>query len=120
VTQQLKLSGIILGPVRLEPPAYEIVLASFRGAEVFRYEAKLVTERASIELEVLPGESKPENFVYELERLPDNGNQGQYKLKITIPKGQFGQVRGEIVLQVKGPGPQKMRIPLRGLAISSK
>lgn len=120
VTQQLKLSGIILGPVRLEPPANEIVLASFRGAEVFRYETKLVTERAGIELEVLPGESKPENFVYELERLPDNGNQGQYKLKITIPKGQFGQVRGEIVLQVKGPSPQKMRIPLRGLAISSK
>ncbi len=51
----------------------------------------------------------------EFEKLPPSSDRGYYSLKVTVPKGQqLGTWNGVIVLELKGPTPQRIRIPVRG------
>ena len=49
-------------------------------------------------------------------RQPDIGDRGIYKLTVSIPaKEQYGEFKDAVVvLQTKGPNPQKLRIPVAG------
>jgi hypothetical protein len=57
----------------------------------------------------------PKDFDFVLEKRPDSGGQGHYRLNIVIAPGKvFGQFDGVVVLEVKGPNPQRIRIPFKG------
>ena len=113
-TQQLKVSASVAGPVWLDREATEINLGNFNGYDGATRQVNLVTENPGAELELLREESKPEQVTYALEKRPESGGRGHYTLAVTVPKNHFGGVRGEVVLRVKGPNPQKMRIPVKG------
>jgi hypothetical protein len=114
-TLTLPVKAMVRGPVWLEGDRTEFELPTFRGGSGLVQTVELTTEKTGLELAVVKDECQPSKFTYELEKLPDRGDRGYYKLKITIPPGQvFGAVKGMVVLEVKGPNPQRMRIPFRG------
>lgn len=118
VVQQLKITGQVKGEVRLDDDRTDIALGSFKGRDGTTHKVTLITEKPGIELAVVREESSPNYYVYELVKLPDRGGQGYYELTITVPKGkQFGNAKGDIVLEVKGGTGQRVRIPVRGSAI---
>jgi hypothetical protein len=50
-----------------------------------------------------------------LEKLPPARDRGYHGLKIVVPKeSKAGPWSGVIVLETKGPNPQRMRIPVFG------
>jgi hypothetical protein len=50
-----------------------------------------------------------------LTKLPPGGDRGYYAIEVTVPKEkQIGVWNGQIVLELKGPGAQRIRIPVRG------
>lgn len=113
--QQLQVKAIVRGAVRLDNDATEIDLKTFRGAAGTEESVNLTTEKSGIELAVVKDECRPANFGFELVKQPDSGGQGHYRLKITVEKGKvFGQVKGVVVLEVKGPTPQRIRLPFKG------
>lgn len=114
VTQQVQVTATVRGPVWIDGDRTEVTLPSFPGKRgLTKSPTDLTTERAGMELAVVKEECRPKEFVYELQKQPDRGGEGHYRLLVTIPPGRFfGAVKGEAVLAVKGPDPQKMRIPV--------
>jgi hypothetical protein len=116
-THQVRLQGLVRGAVWLDGDRNEIDLAEFKGRDGTKEQADLITEKTGIELALVKSECTPDYYTYELVKQPDRGSQGHYKLLITVPPGkQFGRVRGEAVVEVKGPTPQRIRIPVRSSA----
>jgi hypothetical protein len=118
VTQPVKVVATVRGTVWLDDDRGEIGLGTFDGLTGETRRIGLSTASTDVEIAVVKAECKPSDFGYELERLPDRGGQGAYRLKVSIPKGKFGGVKGEVVLEVKGPNPQRMRIPVTGSGIA--
>ncbi len=117
VVQQLKITGQVKGDVRLDDDRTDIALGSFKGGDGTTHKVTLITEKTGIELAVVREESSPSFYIYELVKQPDRGGQGYYELTITVPKGkQFGNAKGDIVLEVKGGTGQRVRIPVRSSA----
>ena len=115
--QKVALKATVHGPVRLENNRTEIELKTFNGRNGHEEWIDLIAENTGGELVVVKDECKPAGFGFELVKQPDRGGQGHYRLKISIDKGKvFGQVKGVVVLEVKGPNPQRIRIPFKGLS----
>lgn len=114
---QLTLKALVSGPVRLDSGAAEFELATFNGGKGTVQSVDLTTDAAAIDLTVVKAECTPPGFGFDLEKQPARGDRGYYKLKVTVPPGQvFGATKGVVVLEVKGPNPQRMRIPFKGTA----
>lgn len=114
-TQSLRVTATVRGPVWLDDNRTGVSVGTISGSQGVSKEFTLNTVKGA-ELILLGKESAPNNFGYELRKLPDVGSEGRYALKVTIPQGVFGTIKGEAVLEVKGPVPQKMRIPVSGTA----
>lgn len=114
-TRQVTVKAVVRGAVWVDNDPSEIELKTFRGAVGTTEWLNLTTEKTGMELVVVPSECKPEGFEFALEKQPDRGGQGHYRLRITVPPGRkFGQFSGVVVLEVKGPNPQRIRIPFKG------
>ena len=121
-TRVMVLRALVRGAVWVDNDPTEIVLKSFRGATGTTEDVNLITEKPGMELAVVKDECElvqnkrnPQGFDFVLEKQPDRGGQGHYKLKITVAPGKvFGQFQGIVVLEVKGPNPQRIRIPFKG------
>ncbi|MCI0701112.1 MAG: hypothetical protein L0241_08515 [Planctomycetia bacterium] len=115
--QDVALTAKVRGAVWLEnDERTQIDLRSFSGAEGTTRVVTLVTRTTGMELAVVGDECYPKSFQYRLEKLPDRGGQGYYRLHLTVPpRRQFGAIsNGVVVLEVKGKNPQRMRIPITG------
>lgn len=111
------VKATVAGQVRLDSGGGEFELATFNGGKGTTQTIDLTTDAAGIELSVVREACEPKNFEFVLEKQPPRGDRGHYKLKVTVPGGQvFGATKGVVVLDVKGPNPQRMRIPFRGTA----
>lgn len=117
VTQQLLVKAMVRGAVWLDSDRTEVELKTFRGSMAHTEDVALTTEKTGVELTVVKDECKPSGFDFILEKQPDRGGQGHYRLKIAVgPNQVFGQIKGVVVLEVKGPNPQRIRIPFKGSA----
>jgi len=115
--QKVTVKATVHGAVRLENNRIEIELKTFNGRNGHEEWVDLIAEKTGGELVVVKDECKPADFGFELVKQPDRGGQGHYRLKISIDKGKvYGQVKGVVVLEVKGPNPQRIRIPFKGLS----
>jgi hypothetical protein len=120
IVNQVHFRGTVRGSVWLDEDRNDIELVAFKGGQGTRQEVNLVTEKTGIELSVVAAECKPDFYTYELVKQPDSDGKGRYKLVISVKGGkQFGRVRGDVVLEVKGPTPQRIRIPVRSTASAS-
>jgi len=96
--------------------AKEIAFIPFKGKQGAPKAEVVYTDRPETELEVVADQCRPEFLQVELTRLPPGPDRGYYEIKVTIPpQRQFGTIdRGVVVLQIKGPRPQRVRIPVTG------
>ncbi len=117
-THSVSVSAMVRGAVGLADGKTDIELPTFKGRlGLVASPVSLVTEATGMELAVVEAECKPRGFKYELVKKEDRGGQGYYDLLVTIPpKQQFGAIPPDaiVVIEVKGPNPQRIRIPLRG------
>lgn len=115
--QAVQVTAMVKGSVWLASGKTDVEL-SFKGKEgLTRYPVELVTEAAGTELAVVEAECLPRFVKYELVKQPDRGGRGYYELKITVPPGRvFGAIDANsiVVIEVKGPNPQRIRIPIKG------
>lgn len=114
VTQQVQIRAMVSGVAWLENGRTDIDIGSYSGKNSHSASIDIITESPKTELVIVKDECKPTNFTYELEKQPIREGRGHYKLKITVPPGQFGKVKGQAVLDVKGSTPQRMLIPVLG------
>lgn len=114
-TQSLRVTATVRGQVWLDDNRTSVALPTFSGSKGLEH-SQIVKTVKGLEVRVLRDESTPAAYGYVLEKLPDAGTEGRYKLKISIPPGTFGQVKGEVLLEAQGPQPQKVRIPVTGAA----
>lgn len=124
-SRQVTFKALVRGSVWVEGNRSEIVVNSFRGATGTTESLNLATAKTGMELTVVKelcefkDEKPAQGVTFELEKQPDRGGEGRYRLKITIPPGKaFGDFTGVIVLEVKaekpGQPPQRIRIPYKG------
>lgn len=114
--RQVRVTGKVRGSVALSE-GKEVALGSFKGeAGVTRSNIRITTDRPGMELAVVAGESRPDYLKATLKKLPDDPDRGYYELTVQVPpKRQFGSIQnGLVVLEIKGPKPQKIRIPVTG------
>jgi hypothetical protein len=115
VVQQLKITGLLKGEVRLDDDRTDIALQTFKGGDGTTQKVTILTEKPDTVLALVPDECSPRFYQYELTKQPNRGGLGCYELKITVPKGkQFGNAKGDIVLEIKGGSGQRVRVPVRG------
>jgi len=113
--KKMTVTGMVRGPVALSD-GKEINVGRFRYADGVTQTFSVTTERPGIELAVVPGECRPDYLEVTLTKEPDRGDRGYYKGTVTVPKQRHqGEMRDAVVtLEVKGPTPQRFRIPVRG------
>lgn len=114
--KQVAVKGTVRGPVFLSEGA-GIDLGTFTARKDAVETVNVSTERAGVKLAVVPGETRPPYLRVALAPQPDSGEQGRYKLTVTVPKdrAESGEIKdGVVVLEVPGPNPQRIRIPVKG------
>jgi hypothetical protein len=113
--RQVRVKGTVSGSVWLSD-GKEVALGKFKGEDGRTKLAGITTDRPGMELAVIPGESRPDFLQVSLTKLPDASDRGYYQLSVKVPpKQQFGAIQnGLVVLEIKGPKPQRIRIPVTG------
>jgi hypothetical protein len=117
ITHHLRVNAMVNGPAWLLNGT-EIDLGSFSAETgLDKLPRDIITQDPSLELALVP-DNKPSKFTFGLKKLADSNGQGRYQLLITVPPGKgYGKVQGEAVLELKGPNPQRMRIPIVGSGV---
>lgn len=117
-SKRVFVKGVVRGPVYLTD-GREIDLREFEHRKGVSVKRELTTERAGTELAVVPDECVPKSLKVSLEKQPDRNGRGYYQITVTVPPNdQYGEISGGVVtLEVKGPNPQKIRIPVRGRGV---
>jgi hypothetical protein len=122
LTKTIPVKGLVQGGVFLAENRKDIVLSdSYRDGTVDSF--RLITKQPDAEVVLVKSECEP-SFLREqykgkdnvtLERLTPDPDRGYYRLKITVPpESKSGPWSGVVVLDLKGPNPQRMRIVVRG------
>jgi hypothetical protein len=76
----------------------------------------LISDKPDAELIRVPDPTTPDFLEISIEKLTDVTDRGYFRLKVTVPPGKkSGSWSGFIVLEMKGPKPQRIRIPIRGI-----
>lgn len=111
----IRVFGTMRGPISLVG-AREIAFNYFTYADEHTLSAPIETNRAGLELAIVPELTNPKFLKAELIKQPDIGERGSYKLKVTIPaKEQLGQLKdGVVVVESKGADSIRLRIPITG------
>jgi hypothetical protein len=120
--RQVSVKGMVSGVVWLDDNQNEITMPNSAQAAGFTKSFRLVTARRDLDIKLLEAETKPTFVKVNLERdaNPPAGDRGYYKLTVRVPSSKenpairVGRWSGEVVLEVKGPTPQRIRIPIKG------
>jgi len=114
-TKQIRVSGSMRGPIYLVG-AKEIGFGYFSYADAQIATVNIESERSGLDLAIVKDLTQPKFLKVDLQKQPDEGGRGAFKLKVTIPaKEQLGEIQdGVVVLEAKGPNPQRLRIPITG------
>jgi hypothetical protein len=105
----------VRGPIYLTDER-DINLGSFDGKQGVSQAFSVTVERPDLELAVVPDQSVPKFLQVSLEKEADRNARRYYKVRVAVPKNeQFGEIAGGvIVLETKGPNPQRVRFAVRG------
>jgi hypothetical protein len=118
----LKITGMVGGAVWLDDNQNEIAMPNYPhsagGSKTFR----ILTANRGLDVALVTEDSRPKFLQLSLEKdpKPPSGDRGYYTLKIKVPSRnestqvKTGSYSGEIVLEVKGSNPQRIRIPIKG------
>jgi len=113
--QTVRVTGSMRGPIYLAG-SKEIGFGNFHYVDEQSVVVKVESERADLELRIVPELTQPKTLKLDLKREPNIGDRGLYSLKATLPgREQLGEIKdGVVVLEAKGPNPLRLRIPVTG------
>lgn len=113
--RQVRLRGVVRGGVWVSE-GKEVVLGTFKGRRGQEKSVRLTTEKPGMDLAVVAGQCEPDFLDVALKKLPDDPDRGYYQLTVKVPpERKYGPiVNGLVVLEIKGPKPQRIRIPVTG------
>jgi hypothetical protein len=115
--RRVRVTGMVRGAVWLDNDRSDIDLLTYRNSlGVPGQKFRLISEDRSAKVEVVGIEGDAKDFLKaSLEALPPVGDYAQFDLKLTIPpNARTGSWTGVVVLEVKGPNTQRIRIPVKG------
>jgi hypothetical protein len=117
----VKVRGTVRGGVWLDNGQREINVGNYSFAKETPSRAyTIITDDPAAALAVVPYDkdknpATPDFLQLALEKQPAAADRGSYKLTVTVPPGRkSGPWAGFVVLEVAGPKPQRIRIPIRG------
>lgn len=115
VVKSVIVKANVNGPIALVNGT-QMQLGSFPSPRGTIESFTIETEQSGVELSLVRDETRPEYMQVDLEKQPNVSGRGSYKVKITIPANkQAGDIsHGVVVLDVKGPSPRRVRIPVKG------
>ena len=114
LTKTIPVKGLVQGGVFLAESRKDLVLSdTHRGGTVETF--RLITKQPDAEVVLVRDECSPDFMKVDLQKLPPDPDRGYYLIKITVPpKSKAGPWSGVVVLDLKGPNPQRMRIAVQG------
>jgi hypothetical protein len=115
--RRVQVRGMVRGAVWLDNDRTDIDLGAYGSrAGIAGRSVTLITEQRDAEVVLVGREGDAAEFLeVKLEKQQPTADHGQYALKLTIPpNARTGSWSGVIVLEVKGPTPQRVRIPVKG------
>ncbi len=114
----VRVKGTVRGGVWLDDNQKGMTLNYRFSAGTTGVPFTLVSDRPETELAIVADPATPDFLQLALEKLPAAGDRGRYRLKATVApgKGPAGPWTGFVVIDAKGPKPQRIRIPVRGNA----
>lgn len=117
--KKVTIRAEVTGSITLAGGATELNLGSFKHQTGAAESVVLTTDRPDAPLEVVAGAARPEFLDVSLKKLPDAGSRGQWQLTVRVPPNRVqGELTdGLVVLELKGPTPQRIRIPVRGRGV---
>lgn len=118
-TKTVRVRGRVRGGVWLDDNRKDVDLRyNFtNGAE---QRVTVLTERKDAELVLVPDPATPDFLQLKVERfpadkIPPGTDRGYHQLTVVVPPGKkAGSWSGSVVLEAKGPNPQRIRVPVRG------
>lgn len=115
--KQVTVLGVMRGSVYLKGMK-EVSLGNFPYKKGTTATVTVVSERREADLAVAPALTRPKYLQVGLKKLPDRGGTGEYELTVKVPEREdaaIGEITdGAVVLEVRGPNPQRIRIPVKG------
>lgn len=115
--KQVAVVGSMRGSVYLKEEK-EVNLGTFPYTQGTTTTATVITERRGVDLALTPDLTRPKYLQVQLKKLPDREENGEYELTVKVPGREdaaIGEiVDGVVVLEVRGPSPQRIRIPVKG------
>ncbi len=113
----VRVKGMVRGSIWLDNNRTDIDLPSYRSRDGTSQTVRLIAEQRDTVVELLKEECTPRFAEYHLDKLPPASDRGYYQLRVDIPPGSpTGSWNGVILLEIKGPHPQRIRVPIRGVA----
>lgn len=113
----IRVKSMVRGSVWLASNRTEIDLPAYRSQDGLIQTVKIVTENRDTVLRLVSDECQPKFASYQLTRLPPAPDYGYHEVKVEVSKNsQTGTWNGVIILEVVGPKPQRIRIPVHGAA----
>jgi len=111
----VRVKGVVRGSVWLDGNLKDIDLRyKFENGYAGRA-VTIITDRPAQELAIVSDPTTPENVVLSLEKELSPPDRAHYGLKVSVPpNAKAGVWNGFVVLELKGPNPQRIRIPIRG------
>ncbi|HEX4607006.1 MAG TPA: hypothetical protein VH092_02255 [Urbifossiella sp.] len=117
--RKVSIKAAVTGPLALSGGATEINLGSFKYQDEASETVVVVCDKPGAVVELVPGASQPDYLQPTLRKLPDAGGRGQWQLTVRVPPGRVqGELAdGLVILEMKGPAPQRIRVPVRGRGV---
>ncbi|QDU20016.1 hypothetical protein [Urbifossiella limnaea] len=117
--RKISVKAAVTGPVTIAGGATELNLGSFKHQGGAAETVLLSTDQPDAPLVVVPGTTQPDFLDVSLKKLPEGGGRGQWQLTVRVPANRVqGELTdGLVVLELKGPNPQRIRIPVRGRGV---
>jgi hypothetical protein len=117
--RRVTVRGVVTGPVIGPGGVPEVNLGSFRSQSGASETVVLTTEQPGAVLEVVAGSARPDFLEASVRKVGEVNGRGQWQLSVRVPPGRVqGEVQdGLVVLELKGPTPQRVRVPVRGRGV---
>lgn len=124
-SERLSIRGRVLGDISFlsgAPDGRVDLGNAFPVNQDWTKDVVLIAERPELDLTLVAAETLPNYLKVRLDPLEKIDGRNQWRLRVTVPKGQlFGALpeTSGVVLTTGGPNPRRLRIPVRGMTYDS-
>ena len=107
--------GTVVGAIRLAE-GKEINFGTYEAQYPKSLKSRMVSDRTDLDLEIVPGETRPRFLKATLDPPTVEGGQKAWRMNLSIEANQgfIANWTGSVVLRTTGPNPITVRVPVKG------